>query len=896
MQSQRWDEIGDLFSQLLALAPEERTAFMQSACGEDHELRAELASLLSSHGGRGPLDVTPESRMRYAEPLEPAESAGAQVGPYRLLRRLGEGGMGSVWLAERSDGTVKRSIALKRPHVSWAGGLAERTLQERDILASLEHPNIARLYDAGVTEAGEPYLALEYIDGVPITQFCEARGLSVEQRLDLLLQVLEAVHYAHSHLVIHRDIKPFNILVSTQGRVHLLDFGIAKLLNHEVGESPDHSAAPLTPDYASFEQIKAEQIGTASDVYSLGVVSYELLTGARPYRLQGRSAAALAIELANTTVPTASASATHPALKRKLKGDLDAILDKALQRDPTRRYTTVDAFAADIKRHLASQPVLARPDRVAYRLGRFIARNRWQAASIMVAVAALVTGATVAFWQAHEARLEAARAEQVKSFALSMLDSADTDSGSGANTTAVELLQTARLRIEKELAGRPGIAAELMGAIGYGLMGQDRPEDAAPILKKAIALSTQANGPDDIRTVAAQIMYGEALYSLGESTQAIALLRPAAERAHLLHDAQREVDALRWLSSALIDTGDVKAGVASARAAVAALPNPLPTGRRARQDAIQAHLGLANALSSAGLAGVAGEARAALTLMADLEGWCNTSHWWAARAFLGRGLVREGEVALGLRELEAAYEGSKALVGPDHEATEIYASYWGGALLDAGEIQGATAAYQIALDAVTRREPGRGSSAVAYEHYGLASALGAAGESNLALSHFDAALQLFAAAGGEDSPLVARTRSARAGTLVRLGRLDEADAEMVTLAKASLSSEEKTQFKTRLALLRSRQGRHEEAVALAQTASADVSALASQSRQAQILSIVGRVLLAADRPQQAITVLERSVELFRKAQIRLSPDRLEAETALADARRARVRTAERGQV
>jgi tetratricopeptide (TPR) repeat protein len=312
----------------------------------------------------------------------------------------------------------------------------------------------------------------------------------------------------------------------------------------------------------------------------------------------------------------------------------------------------------------------------------------------------------------------------------------------------------------------------------------------------------------------------------------------------------------------------------------------LPAGRRAHQDAIQAHLGLANALSSADLPGVVDEARAALALMSDLDGWRGTAHWWAARAFLGRGLVREAHVETGLRELEAAYEGSKALLGPDHEATEIYATYWGGALLDAGDFNGAVTAYQAAFDAVMRREAGRASSAVAFEHYGLASALGAAGEPNLAMAHFDAAVQLFSDAGGADSPLVVRARSARASTLVRLGRLNEADGEMTALAKLTLSGGEKTQFETRLALLRSRQGRHQEAVALAQTASADLAALPSRSRQAQALSVIGRVLLAAGRPQQAIAPLERSAALFREAQVKVSPDRLETEAALAAARKA----------
>jgi tetratricopeptide (TPR) repeat protein len=883
MQSQRWDELGELFSQLITMAAEQRSSFMESACGDDLELRAELASLLNAHDTRGLLDVVPEFRGDAKAP-ESEELPGTQVGPYRLLRRIGEGGMGTVWLAERSDGTVKRSIALKRPHVSRAGGFAQRALQERDILAGLEHPNIARLYDAGVTGTGEPYLALEFIDGVPITEFCEQRGLGVDQRLGLLLQVLEAVQYAHSRLVIHGDIKPLNILVSEDGRVHLLDFGIAKLLSREPGVSPQEQPAPFTPDYASIEQIRGAAIGTASDIYSLGIVSYEVLTGIRPYRLQARSAAALSAELANMAIPAASATVAAPALKRKLTGDIDAILAMALQRDAARRYTTVDAFASDIRRHQTSQPVSAGPDGVLYRMRKFVARNRWQAASIAIAAVALVSGATVASWQAHVARLEAARAEQVKSFALSMLDSADTDAGSGANTTAVELLQTARLRVENELAGRPGIAAELMGAIGYGLLGQDRPEDAAAVLEKAIELSTQANGAEDIRTVAAQVMYGEALYSLGESPRAIALLRPAAERARELRDAHWEVDARRWLSSALIDTGEVALGIESARAAVAALPSPTPDGRRAHQDAIQAHLGLANALSSAGLDGVVAEARAALAAMSDLEEWRNKSHWWAAHAFLGRGLVREGEVAAGLRELEAAYQGSKALLGADHEETEIYASYWGGALLDAGDVQGATMAYQLALDAVLRREAGRGSSAVAYEHYGLASALGAGGELQSALSHFDAATRLFAESGGADNPMVARARSAHAETLVRLDRLVEAEAELVALEKSPRNADEKALYETRLALLRSRQGRHEEAVTLAGTASADLAAVASKARQARILATVGRILLAANRPELAISALERSVELFRQTQVKVSPDRLEAETTLSIAR------------
>ena len=885
MQARRWELLGDLLVDLTTIAPEERESFVQAACGSDHELRVELQSLLAAHRAQGPLDSSPEFLISDSDPELPAELPGAQVGPYRLLRHIGEGGMGSVWLAERIDGVVKRAIALKRPHVSWIGTLAERTIQERDILAGLEHPNIARLYDAGVTDRGEPYLALEFIDGVPITQYCEAHRLTVRQRLQLLLQVLEAVQYAHTRLVTHRDIKPSNILVSGEGRVHLLDFGIARLLSQELSDAQSQGGGPFTPDYASPEQIRGEPIGTASDVYSLGVVSYEVLTGARPYKLTARGGPALTSEIGRVVCRSASEAVADPKDKRSLQGDLDAILAKALQQNPIQRYTSVGSFAADIERYLASRPVLARPNSFRYRAAKWVARYRWQTASIAVAVIALLAGAAVAFWQAHQARMEAARAEQVKSFALSILESADTDSGAGAETTAVQLLQTARLRVEKELAGRPGMAAELMGAIGYGLLGQNRAQEAADILRKAIALSSEANGPADWRTVEAQVMYGEALCDLGKSTEAIALLSAAAKNAHRLNDAHAETDALRWLSWAQIDVGDTDAGLVSARAAVRVLPTPLPSGRRARQDAIQAHLGLANAMSNAHVGGVVDETRAALSLMADLDGWLGTAHWWAARAYLGLGLVNEGQIPLGLKELEASYRGSKELLGPDHEETEINASYWAQSLLESGDAEGAVNAYQAAFDAVMHRNSGRETKELAYHHYGLAVSFTAAGKPALALPHFDAAARLFAVDTGENAPLSLRARVGRVNALVRLGELATADREASALERLPLAGGDRTVLQARESLLRSLQGRHDEAVSLARAASAGTAAL-PKVRQAEVLGIIGTVLLEAGQPREAIGSLERSDELFRQLEVVASPAHGEVEAALNRARAA----------
>jgi tetratricopeptide (TPR) repeat protein len=879
MQPRRWQQLGELFEQLATVAPEARDSFIATHCGTDAELAAELRSLWEAHSAAGPLDAEPAILWEGAELADSTENAGKTVGPYRLLRHLGEGGMGSVWLAERIDGIVKRSIALKRPHVSWVDTLAERTIQERDILAGLEHPNIARLYDAGITEEGEPYLALEFIDGVPITQYCDTHHLSISHRLELLLQVLEAVRFAHSRLVVHGDVKPSNILVSADGRAHLLDFGIAKLLHQDPSDPQMQGSGALTPDYASPEQIRGEAVGTASDLYSLGVVSYEILTGARPYRLQARGSAALVAELAAVRLKPASAAAQVP-LSHRLKGDLDSILGKVLQQDPTRRYASVDAFAADIERYLAVRPVQARPDRVGYRLSKFVVRNRWQTASIAVAVVALVGGAAAALWQARQARAEAARAEQVKSFALSMLESADTDAGAGAGTTAVQLLQAARSRVEQELAGRPAIAAELMSAIGYGLLGQDHAGEAAEILKKSIALSTQVNGAEDIRTVGAQVMYGEALYDLGQTANAIALLEPAARLAHRLHDSHAEVDALRWLSSAQISNGDNQAGISLARAAVAALPNPLPAGRLARQDAIQAHLSLANAMGSAHVDGVVDETRAALALMADLPGWNNTAHWWAARGYLGMGLVREGHTRAGLEELKAAYEGAKSLLGPNHEGTEINATYWANALLDAGDARQAVDVFQIAFDAVIGRDGGRESSALAYEHLGLACALAASAQLAPSIPHYEAAARLFSADGGEGTPLVLRSRIGHADALIRLGRVEEADHEITALSKLPMKGAEQVQFQVLVAALRSKQGRHPEAAQAADLASKEVPSL-PKPRRAQALSTLGMVMLAANRKKEGVAFLERAESLYREIEIKSSLAHEENAAALA---------------
>lgn len=409
--SARWPALNALLDEALALPAAERSRWLESLAGEQAGLKDTLRDLLATHAGvetgdfLGTLPKLPPSDEARATDDEPR--SGDTVGPYRLISELGHGGMGAVWLAERADGQLKRQVALKLPRMAWGGGLAERLARERDILASLAHVNIARLYDAGVDQQGRPYLAMECVKGQPIDVHCRERALPLRARIELLLQVCDAVAHAHSRLVVHRDLKPSNILVTAEGQVRLLDFGIAKLME---GNSAQETALTrlsgraLTLDYASPEQIRGEPLGTASDVYSLGVVAYELLTGTRPYRLKRGSAAELEEAIVSADAPRASDAATEPALKQRLRGDLDAILGKALNKDAAQRYATMTALAEDLDRHLQGFAVLARPESRAYLARKFIQRHRLPVASATAVVLALGIGMGTALWQTGVAR------------------------------------------------------------------------------------------------------------------------------------------------------------------------------------------------------------------------------------------------------------------------------------------------------------------------------------------------------------------------------------------------------------------------------------------------------------------------------------------------------------
>ncbi len=505
MTPERWQEVKELLGVALEMEPAERTPFLERTCAHDSFLRREVERLLAveERAGTNFLRDPAIAGSLNASVNESADAwIGRRVGPYKIVERIGIGGMGEVYRAFRADDQYRMQVALKVVRGGQDSGfVVNRFKNERQILASLDHPNIARLHDGGTTEDGVPYFVMELIDGQLIDQYCNHHKLSVTERLKLFVQACSAVQYAHQRLIIHRDIKPSNILVTSDGTPKLLDFGIAKLLDPEAVTGQFETTLTvirlLTPGYASPEQIKGEPITTASDVYSLGVVLYELLTGHHPYHRPSSTPQEIAdavcevepekpsvvahrMETADKHRDSQGSAAVpeipdRPAekLRKRLRGDLDNIVLMALRKDPQRRYASVEQLAQDIRRHIEHLPVVARKDTVAYRTSKFIARHK-----VGVVVAALVTVALLSalgmtLRQARIARAERARAEQrfndVRKLANSlMFDIHDAIRDLSGSTAARKLLVDRALQyldsLAQESAGTPGLQRELAAA------------------------------------------------------------------------------------------------------------------------------------------------------------------------------------------------------------------------------------------------------------------------------------------------------------------------------------------------------------------------------------------------------------------------------------------------
>jgi serine/threonine protein kinase len=467
MTADRWRQVKNVFQAALERAPEARVPFLDEACGEDRELRREVESLLAARGEAGDF---------LSKPVLPAATepdvVGRRIGPYRVLGRIGYGGMGVVYRAVRDDDVFHKTVALKIVHGGATPEHMRRLAQERQILARLQHPNIATILDGGTTDEGQPFLVMEYVEGAPIDTYCSIRSLGTRERLEIFRTVCGAVHYAHQNLVVHRDLKPQNILVTADGQPKLLDFGIAKLLAAGVDpdEAPTATLLPMmTPDYASPEQVRGQPVTTASDVYSLGVVLYELLTGRRPYTVRAdsldeivRAVCDTEPELPSAAVRTGSVDATQShALPSELTGDLDTIVLKALRKEPSRRYLSALELSDDVHRHLAGLPVLARKDTLRYRVGKFAGRHRTAVAGAGLVLVSLVGGIVTTARQARIAEANRIRAERrfadVRRLATSFLfEFHDAIKDLPGSTKARELVVRRALEYLDSLAGEAG--------------------------------------------------------------------------------------------------------------------------------------------------------------------------------------------------------------------------------------------------------------------------------------------------------------------------------------------------------------------------------------------------------------------------------------------------------
>lgn len=547
----RWHEVDALFTGALEFDPAERSAYLKEHCA-DPGLRLAVEKLLATEEASrafleesaGDMASEALAAVVAAGPESLDDHIGERVGSFRIVRQLGRGGMADVYLAERVDGGFEQLVAIKFLRRGLdTDDFVRRFLAERQILSSLNHPNIARLVDGGTTERGLPYLALEYVDGVRLTDYCDSERCSVEERLRLFVEVARAVQYAHASLIVHRDIKPSNILVTSDGQVKLLDFGIAKLL------TPDSAAESealtrtghrlLTPEYASPEQIRGGPITTASDVYQLGILLHRLLTGERPYELASAgSSIEEAITQTQPTVPSVAARRCGPEtaaqrnsaperLSRRLRGDLDTMVLKALRKEPERRYGSAEQVAEDVRRHLEGRPISARRESRLYRTGKFLRRNAWTVP--MAAVVVLLLGLYIATLIRHGRDLEAERdvardVQQAFVGFFSAPDSLDIGLGEGRRGLTVRdaILEGAD-RVERVLADRPAARAELLGAMSAVLYDLEEVQSARSLAEKALTLYDSLYGSRSAESLAALLLLGDLTRGLDRDSARILL-------------------------------------------------------------------------------------------------------------------------------------------------------------------------------------------------------------------------------------------------------------------------------------------------------------------------------------------------------------------------------------
>lgn len=859
MDAKQWAAVGDLFDQVLQRPPDQRTQFLEQ-CEADPEIRAEVASLLDSYGDGATsfvdlADEIGEAAMRDRE--NPAAlKRGDQVGPYRVLSEIGRGGMGVVYLAERDESQFQQRVALKLVKRGMdTDAVLQRFLRERQILAQLEHPNIARLYDGGATQDGLPYFAMEYIEGAPIDAYCDARSLGVEDRLKLFLEVGAALHHAHQNLIVHRDLKPSNILVTKEGTVKLLDFGIAKLLDDANGGATQYTQTGygvMTPAFASPEQIRGLAVTTATDVYALGVILYVLLTGKRPFGRTATSSEELSravvdenperpsvavkrtekILAGGTEVIITPASISHTRstqperLSRRLAGDLDTICLMALRKTPERRYPSVEAFVEDVRRHLTGLPVRARPDTLTYRAQKFVKRNRVVVGAAALVFCALVAGLTVALWQAQVARQEARKAEEVQSFLASLFSVSDPNFAQGQELTARDLLDMGATRIQDELSEQPEIQVEMLSVIGrlYHPLGEY--DSAEALHRQALSLQQELKGNDHVDVAETINSLANVLREKGSYEEAKSLY----ERALEIHDASSNENSETYAATLnnygllLTETADYEAAEPMLRQVITLRSDQLGADHPAVANSMNE---LAQALKFDGRFDEAEPLyHEAIAILEDHYGTDNLQVA-LTKENLAMLYARQGDYAATGPLLRETLRVREKLLRPLHPDVAITQSNLAALSYVTGNYDAAEEGFRAVLE-IHRSQLGEENPRVATDLNNLANTLKMKGayEESKALNL--QALALNRRLYGEDHPDVATSSYNLANVEFELGNVEEAQA----LFQSALAVRQKTL-----------DADHYD-IALAQAS-------------------LGRVLLEQHQYQQALARLQPAVELLR---------------------------------
>jgi eukaryotic-like serine/threonine-protein kinase len=813
----RWEQLQAILLQALEMDPRVRDEFLEDQCGTDQALRREVQELLRAREGADEFLDGLARRARLPMPGAAAEPAleGRRLGAYQLVREIGRGGMGAVYLAERADGQFEKQVALKLLPLGLGVGTArERFLAERHILAQLEHPGIARLLDAGVADDGTPFFVMEYVPGEPITRYCERRRSGLEERIALFLQVCEAVEYAHRNLVVHRDLKPGNVLVGNDGRVKLLDFGIAKVL--EAGSAGEATTLtelvgrPLTPAYASPEQVRGEPTTVATDVYALGALLYELLAGRAPFDVQGRSPAELERivcthepEPPSAAAGSSGSAAAGPATGRTgraahhgraIRGDLDAIVLMALRKEPDRRYPSVAALAADLRAYRQKRPVTARPDRWSYRSTKFVRRRPGVIAAM--ALAAAVGAGYATTLKAHadrleaerdRARVEAERATHVTEFLVNLFDPGDFEVAGRDTITARHLVERGAANVAGALHDQPLVRSALASALGRIHVSLGLEEKAQELLAEALEL---------------QRNHGSADGELAEALQHYAGARSVHRSFDVAEPLLREALAVRradpetrpaQLASVLSDLAITLRELGMADSAEVLVTEALDLYREALGEDDPAYI--RNLQNLALIRRARGDLDGAEALYREVLARLDTTATASDRSSLYNNLAyllrSRDELAEAESFYRAALEIHREVYGDLHRPSQIVRANLSRTLAAQGKFDEAEALAREGLEIVREHLPP--------DHWRIGGALGNLG-AILLLRGDDAGAEplmreranVNARGLGSDHPWTNRARADLADVLISLDRLAEAEA-LLAHARAELGSSESPQ-------------------------------------------------------------------------------------------------------